>query len=165
MHSVANEMSKKERLTREEEERIWTISAAPYIVVMVGAIVYLIHLKFTLGVLSDYALTIYAMGVVVPSYGAMVAGTFEVISSFKVEKPLSLRIKRFLGRTISAFAFAWLFLLIYNVYRFLLLPFSSDDYILVLAGFSTALAIAAMTSHSKTGSLIRRLTGEGIDRE
>jgi len=158
-------MPKKERLTREEEERVWAMSLVPYLAVMVGVIIYLISLKAMYGVFTDYDLILYSIGVVFPSCFIMIAGTYEIISSVKVKSPLPLRIKRFLGRTVSVLAFAWSFILIYTGYSFLLSSFLPDKIIIVLALLSTSILIAAVAIHPKTGPLVRRLTGEGTDRE
>ena len=147
------------RLSREEDERLMALSIIPFIPIFICVVAYFAHLK-SIGVIPTFQTVVqYALSTMVLCLAAGF-GTYEVVSSFKVKRPLSFRAKRFLSRMALASA---CFLCIYVLWILLTLLLSSvlnEKYILLLSFVTTALAIFILTMNPSTKRLIKKLTQE-----
>jgi len=150
-------LSTKERLSREEEERLWIVSIVPLVPVMVGVIAYLAYLKSNDPFMSFYIYVFYStlVGICCLAVGV---GIYEVASSFKVKKPLSFRVKRFLSRTALTSAYLLCVYLLWSVLILFSSWFLKEEYTLVLSLFTISLVFSILVRNPKTGRFIKKLT-------
>lgn len=152
-------MAKEKRLSRKEEERLWIISVVPLVPVLICAGVYIVHLK-SIGVISSVEDAFRYVLLIVALYLVAGFGVYEVVSSFKVKRPLSFRLKRFLSRAIFASGYILCFYALSSFFGLLFSTVLKWQYILILSLFTLSLAVLALLQNPKTRQFIKKLTQE-----
>lgn len=115
-------------------EQILTASAFSILPLMLGAIVYLIHLRSINVLDSDSDLVSYVIPTTLVCI-ILFLGMYEILYSYKIERKASYQIKRFLIRT-SLFACYMLFVLaMWYALQFFLLPMLSWKYNFLVSFF------------------------------
>lgn len=148
-------MSTEKRLTVQEEERLWAISAVPLIPVLIYIIVY--HI-FAISTSFEDAIRYCLVALML--YLFITFGIYEVASSFKVKRTLWFRVKRFLSRATFAIIYVLCF---YGLWSFFTILFSSVlrmQYILLLSLLTLSLVIVILVQNPRIKRLIRKLTRE-----
>lgn len=147
----------KEKLTREEEERIWTISAIAIVPILIGSMVYMIALvrpSFTM-------LILYAFSFSLPVSICICCATYEILFSLKVKKPFLFHIKRFLSRMIFVLGFVLAIILFWGVLNLFLSPLISDKNTLLISFVTLTMIVCVFAIISKTRDfLIKFFSGE-----
>lgn len=135
------------------------VSVVPLVPILVCVGVYFVHLA-SIGVIPSFqALITYLLllGVLILAIGV---GIYEVASSFKVKKPFSFRVKRFLSRTVYVSTFILAFYCLWSLFTLLFSPFLKLQYILIISLLSLSLTVLALVQNPKTRRLIKKLTQE-----
>jgi uncharacterized membrane protein len=131
------------------------MSIVPLIPILIYAIVYVIGPSVS-SIEHAFRYTLVALVLTL----AIGAGIYEVVSSFKVKRPVSFRVKRFLSRTLFAAIFVLCF---YGLSSFFAQLFSTVlrwQYILILSLLTLSLTMLALLQNPKTRRLVKKLTRE-----
>jgi len=147
------------KLSREEEERLWMISIVPFVPVLIGIIAYLAHLK-SIGAIPSFQAVIFYILLATVLLLAAGAGTYEVVSSFKVKRTLMFRSKRFLSRTLFASALILGFCGVWSSFTLFLSSVLKMEYILILSLFAVSFTFFILAKNKRTGQIIKKLTME-----
>lgn len=148
-------MSAEKRLSVQEEERLWAMSAVPLVPVLIYAIVY-----YVFAISSSFEDVIRYGMLALMLYLFATYGIYEIVSSFKAKRALSFRVKRFLSRASFATVCVLCF---YGLWSFFTLLFSSVlkvQYILLLSLLTLSLLMAALVRNPRTRRIVKKLTQE-----
>ena len=88
------------------------------------------------------------------------AGTYEVVSSFKVKRPLLFRVKRFLSRTALASAYILCLYVLWSFFTLLLSSPLKEEYIVLLSLVIASLMMFILVANRRTRPFIKKLTME-----
>jgi uncharacterized membrane protein len=152
-------LSTEKRLSREEEERLWIMSVIPLVPVLVGAGVYIVHLK-SIGVISSVEDAFRYVLLVVALYLVAGFGIYEVASSFKVKRAIAFRVKRFLSRTVFASGYVLCFYALSSFFTLLFSAVLRWQYILILSLLTLSLTMLALLQNPKARRVVKRFTQE-----
>jgi hypothetical protein len=147
------------KLGREEEERLWMISMVPLVQVLVVVGVYFVDLASNGVIPSFQVLMTYLLLLVVLVFVAG-AGIYEIAESFKLERPFSFRVKRFLSRFLFASVVALCIFSLWQLFTFFFSTFLKVQYVLILSLLTMALTLLALVQNPRTRRYIKKLTME-----
>jgi hypothetical protein len=147
------------KLGREEEERLWMISMVPLVPVLVVVGVYFVDLASNGVIPSFQVLMTYLLLLVVLVFVAG-AGIYEIAESFKLERPFSFRVKRFLSRFLFASVVALCIFSLWQLFTFFFSTFLKVQYVLILSLLTMALTLLALVQNPRTRRYIKKLTME-----
>ena len=142
------------KLSREEEERLWMISAVPYVPSLILVIIYL----ETSDSMSFTTVISYGFLLLLPLFFTAICLTFELVSSLKMKETLSFRARRLLSRATLAFAYGIGFFGLWNLLAFLLSSVLRVEYILILSLFMYSFVFLIFVRNERTRRIIEKLT-------
>lgn len=144
------------KLSREEEEHIWMMSAVPYVPFLILVIIYL----ETSGSMSFTTVISYGFLLLLPLFFAAICLTFEIVSSLKMKEAFPFRAKRLLSRATLAFAYGIGFFGLWNLLTFLSSSVLKIEYILILSLFIYSFVFLIFVRNKRTRQIIEKLTME-----
>jgi len=152
-------MSKAQKLSPEEDQRITGISAILTLPIMIGGAFYVVIYLHAITDLIDINQTImYLFLLVAPVSTGFFLAVYEGLSSRKIDKTFLFHLKRFLSRTIIASGYFFCVVILWTVSNFFLSALISWRYILIMSFFVPSIILAIFAAIPKTRHLINRLT-------
>ncbi len=144
-------MALKKPLT--QEERFWMVSAVLLIPVLILVILYPIRIA-SASFEEAFGYTILATAL----YLSVTYGVYEIVSSFKVKRPLRFKVKRWLARTGFGAANVLLLYVIWSLLAPLLSSVMRVQYIVILSGLAWEFAFIAILQNPRARRFVKKLT-------
>jgi len=154
-------VSRTEKLSQEENQRIMGISAMLTLPILLGGAFYVvIYLHAITNLIDINQAIMYLFLLVAPISTGFCFAIYEVLFSRKIDKTILSHLKRFLSRMIIVSSYFFSVVIIWTVFNFLLSALISWRYILLLTLLASSLTLVILVAIPKTRQIIEKFTKE-----